>query len=190
MLRLRQAVEDKVSFTVSTSRGFELLSEAISGSGAGYLSASTLKRIWGYVRDTPRKHTSTLDVLARFVGFNGGIAEFLLHCDALTEAESGYSPARTLDMGLLAGGSLVMVSWMPDREIVLRREEDGGLFEIVGSLNSKLKVGMRVRAGRIVEGSPLVLDLVFDDERAPLVYEAGKVHGVTWRLLENEDIVS
>lgn len=190
MLRLRQAVEDKVSFMVSTSRGFELLSEAISGSGSGYLSASTLKRRWGYVRDTPRKHTSTLDVLARFVGFNGGIVEFMRHCDALTEAESGYSTARTLDMASLPVGSRVMVAWMPDRKIVLSRKEGGSLFEIVEALNSKLKVGMKVRVGRIVEGSPLMLELVDDDKHAPLVYEAGKLHGVTWRLLENDDNVS
>lgn len=183
LMRLRQLVEEQVPFNVSTSRGFELLSEAISDSGVGSLSASTLKRVWGYVRDTPGKHTSTLDVLAKFAGFPNGIEEFSAYCDRQTESESGFGKARVLDMSALPAGSLVEVAWMPDRRIVMRHDGDC-VFEIMEVENAKLTEGMKVKCGRLVDGRSLMFDLLGGSDKSPLVYEAGKVHGITWRIFD------
>lgn len=51
-----------MSFPIRTSRDFELLSEAVADAGAGYLSPSTLKRVWGYVRGSQTRHAATLDI--------------------------------------------------------------------------------------------------------------------------------
>lgn len=183
MTYLRRAVEQRLSFPLSTSRDFDTLSDMMTESGAGYLSSSTLKRIWGYVRDTPRKNQSTLDVLARFVGFPGGCAEFISHFDKITESESGFDRSRVLNVLQLPKGALVETRWIPGREMTLRHEGDCN-FTVESAVNTKLQAGSRVRCVRFVEGLPLSLDIIDASGRCSLIYQAGKIHGITWKLLE------
>lgn len=182
ILILRQAVESKVKFRVSTPRDFELLSEIIGESGAGMVSASTLKRIWGYVKDTPGRHTSTLDVLARFVGFSGGSAEFMCHCDKNSESESGFHISRVLMADTLSPGMRVRLTWAPDREMILRCI-GRCTFEVEKAINTKLRPGSRVSCSQFVEGKPLNLDVAVGRGCRHLIYEAGRLHGITWHQL-------
>lgn len=50
-----------------TPRDFDAFSEIISNATGETISASTLKRLWGYRKTEGRPFTSTLDILARFL---------------------------------------------------------------------------------------------------------------------------
>lgn len=182
LMLLRKAVEEKSGLRIQTSKDFETLAEEITDSRAGYVSASTLKRLWGYVKDTPGKHISTLNVLARYAGYARGYSEFEASMNMKNEVESGYERKRVLDVLNLKPESLVEVRWFPDREIVLR-SRGGILFEVVKSVNSKLNAGMKVRCARIVEGEPVIFDIPDEDGNLKLNFKGGKIKGVTWRLL-------
>lgn len=181
VMLLCRAVEDKSGMRVRTSRDFELLAEAIVDSRAGYVSASTLKRLWGYVKDTKGKHVSTLDVLARFAGYPKGYPQFELEVREANSLESGYDAKRVLNVMKLAEGELIEVEWLPDRKVVFRHLGDC-LLEVVSSQNAKLAEGTRVVCPRIVEGEKLMVDIPGDGTRKPAVYEAGKINGVVWKL--------
>ena len=66
---MRQLVEESANHTVNTSNDFIFLSGEIQGRLNENLSVSTLKRLWGYVEGYASVRPSTLDILARFVGF-------------------------------------------------------------------------------------------------------------------------
>lgn len=183
LMVLRKKVEEKSGMRAKTSRDFEILAETITESGAGYVSASTLKRIWGYVEDNGGKHIATLDVLARYAEYPRGFNEFKKKIETHYQIESGYDSKRVLDVLSLEPGRLVEVEWLPDRKIKLRYEGDC-ILEVVDSRNAKLEAGMRVKCPRIVEGDKLLVDIIKPCYKKPLVYEAGKAHGVVWRLLD------
>lgn len=66
--RLRRALEVAVGREMHVPRDFERLSEYISETGHEKVSASTLKRLWGYVQGGSMPRESTLDILAQTVG--------------------------------------------------------------------------------------------------------------------------
>lgn len=67
---LLHAIEEKTGLHMEQNHDFTQLSELIFTTLHEHISSSTLKRIWNYVKPmgvTPR--TSTLNILARFLGF-------------------------------------------------------------------------------------------------------------------------
>ena len=65
---LRKAVRSEFGGPVETSNDFEALSFRIGEKTGQPLSASTLKRFYGYMSLHPKPRIATLDVLARFIG--------------------------------------------------------------------------------------------------------------------------
>lgn len=67
--QLRRKVEETFGQEIKTPKDFENLSLAVSDCTKDYISATTFKRMWGYLTEpvTPRK--ATLDVLAKYVGY-------------------------------------------------------------------------------------------------------------------------
>ena len=61
-------VEKHYGRRVATATDFEALSVFIEHETGELLSASTLKRLWGYVSSRPSPRKDTLDILCRFIG--------------------------------------------------------------------------------------------------------------------------
>ena len=89
---LRQLVEESADHKIATSTDFIFLSGEIQGRLKETLSVSTLKRIWGYVDGYASVRPSTLDILARFVGFSDWETFVSDYC----EVESVQSSLRPL----------------------------------------------------------------------------------------------
>lgn len=68
--RLREAAEQKAGKIMRTPKDFDYLHDSIYEQCHELVSVSTLKRIWGYNKydNTPR--TSSLDPIARYIGFH------------------------------------------------------------------------------------------------------------------------
>lgn len=67
---LRQAVEEKVGHHLRTPRDFDHLHDLLFQEQGIMVSVSTLKRIWGYVKSDSQPRSSSLDILARYVGYS------------------------------------------------------------------------------------------------------------------------
>ena len=65
---LLSEVESRYGRRIETSTDFESLSIVIEHTIGEMISASTLKRLWGYVSLNPTPRIATLNVLARFAG--------------------------------------------------------------------------------------------------------------------------
>lgn len=67
--RLRTAVEQKVGLKMCITKDFEVLRDAIMEECHEAVSVSTLKRIWGHVQTDGLPRTSSLTLLAQYVGY-------------------------------------------------------------------------------------------------------------------------
>ena len=95
--RLFQEVERKAGRPMQTPRDFQWLEERIFKEIHETLSASTLMRLWGYrAGGVPRQ--TTLDVLARYVGFE----DYVEFCKAALQPlpeEGGLLPQNSPPRG-------------------------------------------------------------------------------------------
>ena len=93
--RLRKKVEETFGREIKTPKDFENLSQVVNDRTDNYISATTLKRMWGYLTEpvTPRK--GTLDVLARYVGYKDldAFVQFVQE-ETVTPADSSTPPVR------------------------------------------------------------------------------------------------
>lgn len=174
---LRQLVEESADHAIATSNDFIFLSGEIRGRLNENLSVSTLKRLWGYVDGYASVRQSTLDILARFVGFPDWETFVSDYC----EVESVQSSHRVVSESLFAKdlivGDRVEIQWNPNRRCMLIYMGDN-LFEVSESVNAKLKAGARFLCQRFTLNQPLYVD-VLDNEGRTELFVMGNKGGLT-----------
>ena len=69
IMRLQQAIEEVACRSMRTPKDFDYLSELIKERLHETVSASTLKRFFGYVSSPSLPRQNTLDILSTFVGY-------------------------------------------------------------------------------------------------------------------------
>ena len=179
---LLSEVEREYGRRVATTTDFESLSVVIEHQTGELLSASTLKRLWGYVSLNPTPRISTLDILSRFTGHR----DFKAFCHNLTESKiysSTFFSSRYLAVSDLAENAKVVVGWDPDRLVEMRYLGDF-TFEIEKSVNSKLKIGDRFELSDIILGYPLFITRILRDGEYTPAYVAGQGGGINLLNIE------
>ena len=69
ILELRHRIENSVNRKIQTPADFDFLRGIIWDRTHEQISASTLKRIWGYIDGVDETRNSTLKILARSLGY-------------------------------------------------------------------------------------------------------------------------
>lgn len=158
------------------------LSESIMEQTHELISESTLKRMFGYVASTHMPRRSTLDVMSRYVGYQGWHAFLRSNEDGSTE--SNPMLANVLKAKDLVNGQRVVVRWLPDRMCVLRYvgQERFVVEEVRGS---KLSVGDEFRCALFIQGAPLYLSDATLKGMRNQQYVCGRVHGVQFNLMKD-----
>lgn len=179
---LLSEVERKYNRRIATTNDFESLSVVIEHYTGELLSASTLKRLWGYVNLNPTPRLSTLDILSRFVGY----ANFKAFCENLKKSNiyaSTFFTSKYLDVSALDKGQLVTIGWGPDRLVKLEYIGDF-TFEVRSSANSQLQTGDRMELSNVIIGYPLVISRIFRNGEYTSPYIAGKQGGINMINIE------
>lgn len=175
---LLQDVEKAYGRKIRTTTDFEALSVVIEREIHELLSASTLKRLWGYVSGTRVPRPATLDILCKFIGKR----DFPTYCKAIREdktVSSRFFSSGTVEAERLPIGAGIMLGWAPDR--LVRLEYLGNSeFVVRESANSKLSPGDRFSAGSFMLGFPLYIPALHQasDPAASVSYVAGAVSGL------------
>lgn len=68
---LCEHIEVALGRKMNTPKDFDFLRECVFSRLNVWVSTTTLKRIWGYLKDDVQPRQGTLDILARFIGFEG-----------------------------------------------------------------------------------------------------------------------
>jgi hypothetical protein len=173
---LLSKVEKKYGRRVATTTDYEALSVAIEIEINDHLSASTLKRIWGYVSEKPTPRLTTLDILSRYIG-EKDFREFCASLKASDAFESNFFTAKCLSSSTLKVGEKVAIGWNPDRLVTLNYLGNSE-FEVLSSANSKLCKNDRFQATDFILGSPLFISHIIRKGTITPPFVAGKNEGL------------
>lgn len=182
---LCEAVEQKAGKAIQTPVDFEWLEMQIEKKTKEQVSASTLMRVWGYRKEEVSTRQSTLDILARYLGY----ADYVTFCQwAPTKDDDPQSDEvisrhlRTSDMKV---GEQVELTWQPDRRCVVKLQK-GKKFIVIEAEQTKLSVGDTFECDIFIEGEPLYLSQLVHEGRQPMVYVAGKKSGIHFEVKAGE----
>lgn len=175
-------VEVAVGRKLRTPKDFDWLSERIFNRLGELLSRNTLRRIWGNMQDGTQPRSSTLSVLARFLGYADLDA---FGQQSLLEGIDASSPVMNRRLAVGAGlmrGDRLRLTWLPNRMCDV--EYNGSLhFSVIASKNTRLRKGDTFLCGLIIEGEPLFIDEWQHGNMPSVAYVCGKKSGVRFERL-------
>jgi len=174
---LLHRVESKFGRRLSTTTDYELLSFVIEREIGELISASTLKRLWGYVAYSSTPRIATMDTLCRYIGHK----DFKSFCKVLKDSGtivSTFFTSKAVEASSLKEGARLLLGWAPNR-IVRLKFLGGNSFEVESAENAKLQVGDRFDASEFILGAPLfIASLRRADGSVTPPYVAAKVEGL------------
>lgn len=170
---LRNEIEQIFSRKVKTPADFVALSEDIQQKTKQYISISTLKRLWGYVKSNPSHRIDTLNVIASYLGFDS----WQDYNRSKTEESDFLHTGQVLSQNLDAN-DIVDFSWNPNRHCQAVCQSDG-TFCVTQAENCKLKVGDTFKTLGFFYGEPLYITDLTHDAETGLTYVCGRTHGLT-----------
>lgn len=173
-MRLLGEIERSAAMRMLTPRDFSQLSESVSERTGQTVSPSTLKRLWGYMKDGGEPSAYTLKTLARYLGY----ADFESFARGGTDASSLIVGQQAVSADDLAPGEELRLQWPPNRRITVRHLGEAQ-FTIVEAVNTKLSVGDTFTCHLFIGGEPLYLSNLIHQGGAPMGYVAGKTNGIT-----------
>lgn len=183
-IELKREVERVVGHELREARDFEILSQLLLRKTRERLSPTTLKRLWGYLKNEDvqtRRHT--LDVLARFSGYRN-YEDFCAHdTNNKDDVQSGICVEERIKTESLRLGQQLTITWLPNRRIVVRHI-GGSRFEILEADNSKLCIGDTFRCHLLIQHEPLYLDDLRHQGLPPTAYIAGQRDGVVVEMCD------
>jgi hypothetical protein len=170
-----QLLKEKSGNELRLPSDCEFLSLDIESKTGVRIGATTLKRLVGFAQDERTPHTSTLDAIARYLGY--------AHWEELAQIEdkgnSGFDRSdeeiRSVD---LQRGAFVEITYLPDR--MVRMQYLGNQhYRITKSQNSKLLVDDEVEILNFVLHHPLLVLNVWRGGESLGQFTAGRVSGLT-----------
>lgn len=174
---LKTIVEEKYGMRLNTTTDFEAFSVALHYKNTLDVSASTLKRLWGYVNDSHKPRQATLDTLAQYLG-HANYNKFEMWLKTSKRFNSSFIHTRQVISNTLVQGDCVQIGWSPNRLVSLRYLGDS-FFEVTASENSKLQTGDRFLTGCFLMGQPLYLPYLLRNGEKTEPFVAGRNGGLS-----------
>ena len=174
---LKARVAQKYDGALKTTKDFEKFVEHLLKDLGETVSASTMKRMWGYVNDEHRPRRFTLDVLARYVG-RENFEDFCRQQRIEMGGTSDFLTNKQLMVQDMLADDVIEIGWAPDRLVRLQVDEEG-MMTVTESLNSKLQKGDRMPCVNMIEGEPLYVPYLIRNGERTATFVAGKVGGLS-----------
>lgn len=170
-----QLLKEKSGSGLRQPSDCEFLSLDIESKTGVHIGSTTLKRLLGFAQDERTPHASTLDAIARYLGY--------AHWDELSQIEDkGNSNFDTTDEEVrsasLAPGAHVEITYLPDR-IVRMQYLGNQRYQVIESQNSKLLAGDEVEILNFVLHHPLLVLNVWRSGESLGQFTAGRVSGLS-----------
>ena len=175
---IKQLLKEKSGHEIRLSHDCELLALDIESVTSEHIGVNTIKRLLGFIADERTTRTSTLDVIAHYLGF--------ANWEDLRLADENYSNSAFDDRDEFLAGSLeigqkVIISYPPNRTIIIENLGDNH-FRVIESENSKLLKGDLLTLTHIIRHYPLLVSEVIRDGQNLGAFTAGKTQGINFEL--------
>ena len=153
----------------------ELLSLDIQGKTGVRIGATTLKRLLGFAQDERTPHASTLDAIARYLGYAHWEELAKIEDQGNSDFNSSDDEVRSADLQV---GKVVEIAYLPDRVVTLRYLGNNRYKE-EQSQNSKLQADDEVEILNFVLHHPLLVVQVWRNGESLGQFTAGRVSGLS-----------
>ena len=174
---LKLQVEQEYGKLLATTTDYEEFSFFLEKKTGSKVSASTLKRLYGYVSDNHKPRMVTLDILSQYIGHRNYM-KFKQWLKTSTKYNSSFFKASQLISSDLEKGTEVTIGWSPNR--ILRLLYLGeNTYEILASENSKLQAGDQFVTGCFIKEQPLYLPYIERNGERTASFVAGRNGGLT-----------
>lgn len=169
-------VESRLGKPLKYSADCEILAQAIEDATGERLGVTTIKRLFGFAGEKVTPRGSTMDIFARYLGYND-----------LRDMERQLGDAADISMftavdeiraDSLAAGTRIQLTYSPGRRLLLTYAGDGR-FIVDEAENSKLLKGDIIRATHFAKGFELLVSDVVRDGASLGQYHAAKDGGLT-----------
>lgn len=172
---IKKRIEEKSGIKVLYSRDCDILANKISSESNCRISASTLRRLFGFVKGTQEARVYTLDVISNYLGYSTW--EDLIKPFDPNENISSNSIIE-LKSNKLKLGEQYEYKFKPNAEVII--EFIGkSRFKVISSKRSQLKNGDIFTASVLTLHHPLfILNVERNGESIDKIIEA-KVSGLT-----------
>ena len=176
-------IETSLHCKMKTPRDFDFLRLSIYARLHEIISATTLKRFWGYLTGYNSVSSHTLDVLVRFLGYEGW-DDYCANLLLPEKQQSNPVMSRHINVNRnLKAGDKVRLTWQPER--ICDVEYLGKLkFKVLYSENTRIKEGDTFECNLIIEGEPLYIDRLIQKGHQPTPYVCGKKKGVMFEFIK------
>lgn len=172
---LREMIERMVGRKMVVPRDFAWLSEKVLERTQQRVSASTLRRFWGYVNEGVTASIFTKNVLAIFLGY-ADFEEFVL-LQGAGEQQSQMVMGREISCDDLYEGQLLKLSWLPDRTCIIRYLGNGR-FRVLASENTRMSKDDTFECHHFINHEPAYLHGWKHGDRELVTYAIGKKNGI------------
>lgn len=166
---------------LNTSADYHYAAECVAERTGQYISPTTLKRLGGYLDEPVATRRTTLDLVSRALGYSDFDDFKARGADTLPDSD----PARGnwLDVSTLRRGTLVELTWHPDRRCVIRFL-GGDRWEVAESVGTRLQPVQRFHCSHIIAGEPLQILLEPSALTSrPAAYICGRTRGIRFIIL-------
>lgn len=179
VMDLCKIVEKTAGFTAEKAKHFDDLAMRIYDRTGTLLSPTTLKRIWGYLKEGTVTRRSTYDLLAQYCGWHN-FNDFLE--GHTPEIESGFLGVKVLNAKRdLKKGDVVKLMWHPSRVCEVKYEGEDRWI-VIRSEGTRLSPGDTFRCSMIMSGEPLYLDDLIHEGAKSGIYVCGRRNGVRFTV--------
>lgn len=170
-----QLLKEKAGNDLRQPSDCEFLSLDIESKMGIRIGATTLKRLVGFANDEREPHASTLDAIARYLGY--------AHWEELSQIEDkGNSDFDVSDEEVrsadLQHGACVEITYLPDRKVTMQYMGNQH-YRITENQNSKLQVDDEVEIQNFVLHHPLLVLNVWRGGESLGQFTAGRVSGLS-----------
>lgn len=172
-------LKQKSGHDIRLSSDCEYLALDIESMTGEHIGVNTIKRLLGFIDDEREPRISTLDIVARYLGF-GSWDELRIYDDKSNSSFGSTSDEiRVHDLTI---GQQIQISYIPERRLRLEYLGDN-TFRILSSENSKLQMGDHITTTHIVNGYPLLVSEVIRHGQSLGSFTAGKAQGIAFKIL-------
>ena len=171
-----QLIETKAGYKITGSSDCARLTLDIESITGERLGQTTLKRLLGFTSEQAEPRKTTMDILARYLGFDS----FDLLSDKLkNKGDSSFdSNPETIVSKNLVSNSEITISYSPNRKLTLIHINEDR-FEVKESINGSLIKGDILFIESFTPGLPMIAKDVIRNGQRLGRYIAGKKFGIS-----------
>lgn len=180
--KLCELIEQTVGRKMQTPKDFDFLSDTIMERLHMSVSSTTLKRLWGYVRENVCTRLTTLSILSRFVGYHDWehLRTTLFATD--DEPDEQLIMTRCVCSQHLHTGQMLELSW--GNSYCLLRYLGEYMYEVVRSSNTILMPSDTFQCSYFFSNAPVYVYHLVHEDNVTAGYVAGRKGGVQIRVVE------